>query len=111
VEARCIDAVAPEWYAAPVVLLTGICDHAPTSAAALDLLGAPDPSLLEPAAHHGLRDPRIATAARDLFELGLAGAAALGPAFVAPEDVEEAREFYERFTRRGRSPADEASAG
>jgi glutamate--cysteine ligase len=111
VEVRCIDAVAPDWYAAPVVLLTGICDHAPTSAAALDLLGAPDPSLLEPAAHHGLRDPRIASASRDLFELGLGGAASLGPAFVAPEDVEEAREFYERFTRRGRSPADEASAG
>ena len=99
VEVRCIDAVAPEWYAAPVVILTGLCDHA--SAAALDLLGAPDPSLLEPAARLGLRDPRIAAAARDLFELGLEGAAALGPASVAPEDLEEAREFFQRFTRRG----------
>ncbi|MBD0319555.1 MAG: hypothetical protein ICV87_04430 [Gemmatimonadetes bacterium] len=102
VEVRCIDAVAPEWYAAPVVLLTGLCEHAPTAAAALDLLGAPDPSLLEPAAHHGLRDPRIATIARDLFELGLAGAAALGPAAAEPEHLEEAREFFQRFTRRGR---------
>jgi glutamate--cysteine ligase len=106
-EVRCIDAVDPEWFAAPVLLLAGVCDHAPSFEAARDLLGAPDASLLVPAARLGLRDPRIASVARDLFEIGLAGAAALGPQQVSAADLEEARAFYERFTRRGRSPADE----
>jgi glutamate--cysteine ligase len=106
-EVRCIDAVDPEWFAAPVLLLAGLCDHAPSFEAARDLLGEPDASLLEPAARLGLRDPRIASVARDLFEIGLAGAAALGPAIAAPADLEEARAFHERFTRRGRAPADE----
>ncbi|HEX8363014.1 MAG TPA: glutamate-cysteine ligase family protein [Longimicrobium sp.] len=100
VEVRCIDAMEPEWYAAPVLLLTGLCDHAPTFRAALDLLGTPDPSLLEPAARLGLADPRIGPVARDLFELGLAGAAALGPSWAAPEDMEDARQFFARVTRR-----------
>jgi glutamate--cysteine ligase len=100
VEVRCIDAVDPRWYAAPLLLLTGVCDHAPTFAAARDLLGAPDASLLEPAARLGLRDPRIASVARDLFELGLAGAAALGPQWAAGEDLEEARDFYDHRVRR-----------
>ncbi len=90
VEVRCIDAMEPEWYAAPVLLLTGLCDHAPTFRAALDLLGAPNPALLEPAARLGLADPRIGPVARDLVELGLAGAAALNP---DPDDLEAAREF------------------
>jgi len=106
-EVRCIDAVDPEWFAAPVLLLAGLCDHAPSFEAARDLLGAPDASLLEPAARLGLRDPRIASVARDLCEIGLTGAAALGPAIAAPADLEEARAFHEQFTRRGRAPADE----
>ncbi len=106
-EVRCIDAVDPEWFAAPLLLLAGLCDHGPSSAAAGDLLGAPDASLLEPAARLGLRDPRMASVARDLFEIGLAGAAALGPTVVTPADLEEARAFHKRFTRRGRAPADE----
>jgi glutamate--cysteine ligase len=93
VEVRCIDAMDPEWYAAPVLLLTGLCDHAPTFRAALGLLGAPDPALLEPAARLGLSDPRIASVARDLIDLGLTGAEALG---ASPEDLYEAREFFAR---------------
>lgn len=91
VEVRCIDAVDPEGYAAPVLLLTGLCDHAPTLRAALDLLGAPDPALLEPAARLGLSDPRIAPVARDLVGLGLAGATALR---AGPDDLAEARAFF-----------------
>lgn len=97
-EVRCIDAMDPECYAAPVLLLTGLCDHAPTFRAALDLLGAPDPALLEPAARLGLADPRIAPVARDLVALALAGAAALG---AHPEDLAEARGF---FAARWQSP-------
>ena len=107
VEVRCVDAVAPEWYAAPVVLLSGICYHEPTLRAAADLLGAPDRELLEPAGRLGLADPRIGPVAADLFAMGLEGAAALGPAWAHAHDMDEARAFFDRYTRIARSPADD----
>jgi hypothetical protein len=58
----------------------------------------------------GLRDERIAATARDLFALALEAAAALGPTFICPADVEEARAFFETYTARALSPADDALA-
>jgi glutamate--cysteine ligase len=110
VEVRSADAVAPEWYAAPVVLLGGLTYHPPAFAAARELVGAPDPALLERAGCVGLRDERIASTARDLFALALEAAEALGPGFICPADVEEARAFFDSYTARGRSPADDALA-
>lgn len=105
-EVRAADAVAPEWYAAPLVLLGGIVHHPPTLRAAAELLGAPDPSLLHAAGRDALSDPRIASVARDLAELALTGAAAL-PGFFAARDLEEAAAFFARYTRLARSPADD----
>lgn len=105
-EVRSADAVAPEWYAAPLVLLAGIVHHPPTLHTAADLLGAPDPSLLHAAGRDGLGDPRIAAVARGLAELSLAGAAAL-PGFFTAEDVDEAAAFFARYTHHARSPADD----
>ncbi|HEX2208151.1 MAG TPA: glutamate-cysteine ligase family protein, partial [Longimicrobium sp.] len=48
-EVRSADSVAPEWYAAPLVLLAGIVHDPPTLRAAAELLGAPDPPLLHDA--------------------------------------------------------------
>lgn len=109
-EVRSADAVAPEWYAAPLVLLAGIVHHPPTLRAAADLLGAPDPALLHAAGRDGLSDPRIAAVARDLADLALSGAAAL-PGFFAADDVDEAAAFFARYTRRSRSPADDVLDG
>jgi glutamate--cysteine ligase len=108
VEVRSLDAVPPEWYAAPLVFLGGLTYHEPTFAAARELAGDPDPALLERAGRLGLRDERIASTARGLFELALAGAEALGPAFLCPADLEEARAFLATYTRRALSPADDA---
>ncbi|HEU4560616.1 MAG TPA: glutamate-cysteine ligase family protein [Longimicrobium sp.] len=108
VEVRSADAVAPEWYAAPIVLLGGLTYHPPAFAAAQELVGAPDPALLVRAGCVGLRDERIASTARDLFALALDAATALGPAFICPEDVEEARAFFGTYTVRALSPADDA---
>lgn len=105
-EVRSADAVAPEWYAAPLVLLAGIVHHPPTLRAAAELLGAPDPALLHAAGRDGLSDPRIAAVARDLAELALAGAAAL-PGFFAGAELDEAAAFFARYTRLARSPADD----
>ncbi|HEX8246211.1 MAG TPA: glutamate-cysteine ligase family protein [Longimicrobium sp.] len=107
-EVRAADAVPPEWYAAPVVFMGGLCYHAPAFAAARERVGAPDRALLELAGRAGLRDERIASAARDLFTLALEGAEALGPAFLCPADLEEARAFYDTYTARSLSPADDA---
>lgn len=105
-EVRSADGVAPEWYAAPLVLLAGIVHHPPTLRAVGDLLGAPDPGLLHAAGRDGLSDPRIAAVARDLAELALAGAAAL-PGLFAAADLDEAAAFFARYTRLARSPADD----
>lgn len=105
-EVRSADAVAPEWYAAPLVLLAGILYHAPTLRAADDRLGAPDPALLHAAGRDGLGDPAIAAAARDLARLAMEGAAAL-PGFFAADDLDEAAAFFARYTFRARSPADD----
>lgn len=110
VEVRSTDAVAPEWYAAPVVLLGGLAYHEPAFAAARELVGAPDPALLDRAGRLALRDERIASVARDLFALALDAAEALGPAFLCPDDIDEARAFFDTYTARGRSPADDALA-
>ena len=105
-EVRAADAVAPEWYAAPLVLLAGIVQHPPALDAAAELLGAPRPALLHAAGREGLADPRIGGTARELAELALAGAAAL-PGFFSAADLDEAADFFARYTRLGRSPADD----
>jgi dimethylhistidine N-methyltransferase/glutamate--cysteine ligase len=104
-EVRCIDAVASEWYAAPVVLLTGLLYHRASLVAADDLLGSPNPDLLHRAAAAGLQDPAIGRIAGDLFTIGLKGAEGLSRAFLRAEDLEQARDYFRRFTQQGHSPS------
>lgn len=106
-EVRSPDAVAPRWYAAPIALAVGITYDPAASRAARDLLGAPDPGLLERAGRLGLRDAVLARTAADLFEIALAGCAGLGPRYFHPGDLEHARAFFDQYTRRGRAPADD----
>ncbi len=106
-ELRSADAVPPRWYAAPLALAVGITYDPGALRAAADLLGAPELGLLERAGRLGLRDPAISRTARDLVDIALLGCEALGPAYFHPAELEQARAFFERFTRRGRSPADE----
>jgi glutamate--cysteine ligase len=106
-ELRSSDAVAPEWYAAPLALAAGILYDSRALRSAADLLPPPDLALLERAGRLGVHDPGIASISVDLFELALAGCAGLGPAYLHPSDVEEARAYFERYTRRGRAPADD----
>jgi glutamate--cysteine ligase len=106
-EVRSPDAVPPRWYAAPIALAVGISYDPAASRAAQDLLGSPDGDLLERAGRLGLRDAALASRAADLFEIALAGCAALGPRYVHPADLEHARTFFDLYTRRGRAPADD----
>jgi glutamate--cysteine ligase len=106
-EVRSADAVGPAWYAAPLAFLGGLAYDPHALRAALDILPSPDPGLLERAGRLGLRDPAIARTAADLFEIALGGCEALGPGFLHPLHREEARAYFERYTRRGLSPADD----
>jgi glutamate--cysteine ligase len=106
-EIRSADAITPDWYAAPLALAAGILYDSRALRAAVDLLPPPDLTLLERAGRLGLHDPAIASASADLFELALGGCVGLGPAYFHPSDLEEARAYFDRYTRRGRAPADD----
>jgi len=106
-ELRSADVVAPEWYAVPLVLVTGLVYHAPSLDAAAELLGAPDPALLARSGRFGLTDPTLRAVAPALCDLALDGCIALGTAFVGSVDLGAASEYFDRYTRRGLSPADD----
>jgi glutamate--cysteine ligase len=99
--------VPPRWYAAPIALAVGITYDSRALRAAADLLGVPDLGLLDRAGRAGLRDPALARTAADLVQIAIEGCEGLGPAYFNPADLEQARAFFDCYTRRGRSPADE----
>jgi glutamate--cysteine ligase len=106
-ELRSVDSVAPQWYAAPLALAVGITYDPGALRAAAELLGAPDLGLLDRAGRVGLHDPRLASTAADLVGIALEGCAGLGPGYFHPADLEQARAFFDRYTRRGLCPADD----
>jgi glutamate--cysteine ligase len=106
-ELRSCDSIPAQWYAAPLALAVGITYDPWAVRAAADLLGRPDPELLRRAGRVGLADPRIGRTAADLADIAIAGCRHLGPAYFHPSDLEQARLFFDQYTRRGRSPADD----
>lgn len=107
-EVRSCDAIDSAHYAAPIVLLAGLVYDERSSREAA-LLAAESQALLRTAGEAGLRDAGLARTARDLFELGLAGARRLGTSYVEPLDLDTAEQFYTEYTARDRSPADDRS--
>ena len=103
-----MDAVPEAWSAAPLALVAGITYHQRALRDAAELLGEGDEVLLERAGREGLRDDAIAATSVALFEIALRGARSLGD-FFAPADLEQARAYFEAYTSRGRSPADDVS--
>ena len=110
-ELRSADAVSPQWYAAPIALVVGITYDSRALRAAADLLGAPDLGRLDRAGRVGLRDPSIARTAADLVQVAIEGCEGLGPAYFNPSDLEQAKAFFDLYTLRGRSPADDQTEG
>jgi len=108
-ELRSCDALPPRFYPAPLALAVGITYDPGALRAAADLLGPPDTALLERAGRLGLADPEIARVSADLVDIALRGCAGLGPGYFHPADLEQARAFFDCYTRRGRSPADDAA--
>lgn len=104
-ELRSADAIAPRWFAAPLALAAGILYDPGSLRAADDLLGSPDPGLLDRAGRHGMSDGAIARTAVDLFQIALAGCRRLGHRYFAPSDLDQAIAFFEQYTSKSRSPA------
>ena len=107
-ELRSCDALPPRFYPAPLALAVGITYDPGALRAAADLLGPPDAALLERTGRSGLAAPDIARVAVDLVDIALRGCADLGPGYFHPADLDQARAFFDCYTRRGRSPADDA---
>ena len=108
-EVRSCDAIPGCWYAAPILLFTGLAYDPAARREALELLeeSAADATLLARAGICGVHDEGIRGVALQLFDLALRGCAKLGPRIVAPGLIDEAREFVRRFPARGRSLADD----
>jgi glutamate--cysteine ligase len=106
-ELRSADAIPPEHLAAPISFLVGLVYDEAASRNAADLLGAPDLHTLEIAGRAGLGDPAIRETAIELTDLALAGCQSLGDQYISVADVESAADFFDRYTRQGKSPGDD----
>ena len=105
-EVRSCDAIDSKYYVVPLIFVAGLA-YDPIASKEAGILAAESRALLRAAGERALRDQSIARTARDLFALALAGAARLGSAFCGDSDLEIARAFYDEFTSRDRSPADD----
>jgi glutamate--cysteine ligase len=109
-EIRSGDALPSRWRPVPVVLWSALAYDPTARRQALDLLDplhASLPDLWSRSTRRGLADPELASLARQLWPLALAGAARLPEGFLRPSDIERTRVYLERFTLQGRAPGDE----
>ena len=103
--------MAPQWYAAPLALAAGLTYDSGALRAAADLLGAPDLALLDRAGRVGFAIPSSRGSRRTWWRSRSKAARASAPADFDPADLEQARAFFDRYTRRGRCPADDGIRG
>lgn len=108
IEIRSIDALPHRWRAVPVVLYAGALFDPAARQRILDVL-APHrdalPRLLRRAATTGVADPALCALAVETWSFALAGARRLPG--IAPTHLTTTETFIDRFTLRGRCPADE----
>lgn len=108
-EVRSIDALPARWRAVPAVLYAGLLYDARARDRVLEVL-APHrsrlPALLHAAAGPGIADPATCALAIETWSLALAGARRL-PRPPAARHLRATEDFLDRFTARGRTPADD----
>lgn len=109
-ELRAIDGLPDCWRAAAVAFVAGLLYDPTAMGLALDRLEAWRPDLFArwwSSAELGLLDPELASVTNDLWGFALDGCERLGPDYLAPEELQRAVLFRDRFPARGRAPADE----
>ncbi len=111
VEIRSVDALPHRWRSVPVVLYSGALFDAVARSRILEVLAphrAALPTLLHRAATTGLANPSLCALAVEVWSFALAGARRLPG--VAADHLAVTEAFIDRFTVRGRCPADELAA-
>jgi glutamate--cysteine ligase len=106
-ELRSADAISPAYLAAPISFIVGLIYDDDTAHTASEIIGPPDVSTLEIAGRAGLGDPALRRTAVELADLALAGCESLGDSYISAADIDSAADFFDRYTRQGRSPGDD----
>lgn len=104
-EVRTVDSLPARWRGAAVALVVALLyDDTATSQAlaVLEPQRAALPQLLERAAQAGLADPLLRRLSEEVLDAALDGSRRLGI-----PSADEAAEFLDRYTHRGRHPSDE----
>jgi glutamate--cysteine ligase len=101
-ELRSLDAVEHEQRCAALVLVAGLFADRDAAAHALEIVGPPDPQLLQRAGRIGLADDRIAAGTPDLIDAALAGCARLGREVLSAEARERAGDALRALGARAR---------
>ncbi|MFL5526642.1 MAG: glutamate-cysteine ligase family protein [Gemmatimonadaceae bacterium] len=96
-EIRSADTIEPEFLAAPVVFVTGLIYDPESAVTATEMVGLPEPDLLERAGRLGLADPEVWSTAVVLSSLALEGARRLGEAYLSPQHLAEAKHYFTRI--------------
>ncbi|MEO8575285.1 MAG: glutamate-cysteine ligase family protein [Gemmatimonadales bacterium] len=106
-EVRSPDMVDPRMIAAPIAFIAGLAYDETATRQALQLLARSGPVDLVAAGRDGMRNSDIASVANELANLAIAGCRTLGESYISHEDLDTLVEFVDRYTRNGRSPADD----
>ena len=97
-EIRSIDAVPEAQWPAAIALVAGLTYDADAAVNAAEILGEPDPGLLEQAGRLALHEPRLARMARELASVALSGCQRLGTGFLSETYQGAAAGFFSRLT-------------
>jgi glutamate--cysteine ligase len=108
-ELRSADSVPSEILAAPIAFVAGLIYDAEAAGAATEIIGTADSRPLESAGREGLDDERIRNASLELIDVALTGCEAMGESYISGADTAVAAEYFDRYTRQGRSPGNDWS--
>ena len=95
-ELRSADTIEPQYLAAPVLFVTSIIYDRESAQRTFEIVGTPNPDLLELAGVKGLSHPALRRMARALADIALDGAESLGTDYLSREDMRTAAEYFDR---------------
>ena len=106
-ELRSADSIPPSLIAAPICFVAGLVYDDAVASEAAEVARHTNASTLELAGRVGLADAGILSTACRLTELAISGCESLDPKYIAGSDLATAADFFDRYTRQGRSPGDD----